>query len=56
LIMDVASETDWQQTVLAIKAKHGGVDILVNNAGIGGSQLPLADENIADWNRVIAPT
>jgi NAD(P)-dependent dehydrogenase (short-subunit alcohol dehydrogenase family) len=53
-IMDVASEADWRQTVQAIRAKHGAVDILVNNAGIGGSQLPLADENVADWNRVIA--
>lgn len=53
-IMDVANEADWKKTVQAIKEKHGGVDILVNNAGIGGSQLPLADENVADWNRVIA--
>lgn len=53
-IMDVASEADWRRTVQAIKEKHGGVDILINNAGIGGSQLPLADENVEDWNRVIA--
>ena len=53
-IMDVASEQGWSDLVDGIVARHGAVDILVNNAGIGGSQLPLADENIADWDRVIA--
>ncbi|MBK5263992.1 MAG: glucose 1-dehydrogenase [Alphaproteobacteria bacterium] len=53
-IMDVASEQAWTDLVDGIVARHGAVDILVNNAGIGGSQLPLADENIADWDRVIA--
>lgn len=53
-VMDVANEADWRDVVQAIKAKHGGVDILVNNAAIGGSQLALADENVADWNRAIA--
>ncbi len=53
-IMDVASEQGWSDLVDGIVARHGAIDILVNNAGIGGSQLPLADENIADWDRVIA--
>src|ERR1700761_514607 len=53
-LMDVASEADWRDVVQAMKAKHGRIDILVNNAAIGGSQLALADENVADWNRVIA--
>ncbi|CDO38930.1 MULTISPECIES: glucose 1-dehydrogenase [Sphingomonadaceae] len=53
-IMDVANEGQWAELVEGIVARHGAVDILVNNAGIGGSQLPLADENLADWDRVIA--
>lgn len=53
-IMDVASEADWQKLVDEVVARHGAVDVLINNAGIGGSQLPLADENLADWDRVIA--
>ncbi len=53
-IMDVASEAGWQALVSEVVERHGAVDILVNNAGIGGSQLPLADETIADWDRVIA--
>ncbi len=53
-VMDVASEQGWSDLVDGIVARHGAVDILVNNAGIGGSQLALADENMADWDRVIA--
>ena len=53
-IMDVASETSWRRLVAEVATHHGAVDILVNNAGIGGSQLPLADETIDDWHRVIA--
>ena len=53
-IMDVASEAGWQTLVSEVIERHGAVEVLVNNAGIGGSQLPLADETIADWDRVIA--
>jgi len=45
LKQDVASETEWQQTIDAVVAKHGGLDVLVNNAGIliGGllAEMPL---------------
>ena len=53
-IMDAASEADWRSLVEEVVARHSAIDILVNNAGIGGSQLPVADENLEDWNRVIA--
>jgi NAD(P)-dependent dehydrogenase (short-subunit alcohol dehydrogenase family) len=53
-IMDVASDAGWRALVDLVTERHGGVDILVNNAGIGGSQLPLADETLESWNRVIA--
>ena len=53
-IMDVSSETSWRRLVAEVATHHGPVDVLVNNAGIGGSQLPLADETIDDWHRVIA--
>jgi len=53
-IMDVAKEDSWRQLLQEVAARNGAVDVLVNNAGIGGSMQPLGDENVADWERVIA--
>ena len=52
--MDVADERAWRDLISSITAQHGSVDILVNNAGIGGSQLPIADETLESWDRVVA--
>ncbi len=51
--LDVASERDWAQLMKTITVPHGAADILVNNAGISGSQRPIAEETLADWNRVL---
>jgi NAD(P)-dependent dehydrogenase (short-subunit alcohol dehydrogenase family) len=53
-IHDVSSETGWDDLVHQVIQHHGAIDVLVNNAGTGGSQRPLADETLEDWNRVIA--
>lgn len=53
-VVDAASEADWARLVSEVDHAAGAIDILVNNAGIGGSQLPIAEENVADWNHVIA--
>ena len=52
--MDVADESAWQILSTRILSQHRSIDVLVNNAGIGGSQLPLADEALDSWHRVIA--
>src|ERR1700722_14904561 len=52
--MDVADDRAWRDLVSRITAQHKSVDILVNNAGIGGSQLPLVDETLESWDRVVA--
>jgi len=52
--MDVADDRAWRDLVSSITAQHRSVDILVNNAGIGGSQLPLVDETLESWDRVVA--
>lgn len=53
-IMDVSNETDWRQLVRDVADRSSGIDILVNNAGIGGSYQSVAEENRADWDRVMA--
>ena len=50
---DVTSETEWQDTVAAAKAKYGKVDVLVNNAGIGETG-PLLEMTLDQWRRMIA--
>ncbi len=50
---DVSSESDWQQTIEAIRDRFGGLDILVNNAGIG-SIGSVEDESLENWRHVHA--
>src|SRR5580698_268595 len=45
--MDVADDRAWRDLVSSITAQHRSVDI-------GGSQLPLVDETLESWDRVIA--
>lgn len=52
--MDVSSEAGWSALIAEIEADGSVADILINNAGTGGSQLPLDQETVADWERVIA--
>jgi NAD(P)-dependent dehydrogenase (short-subunit alcohol dehydrogenase family) len=52
--LDVASESEWAQSVAFVKAEFGRLDILVNNAGValrGPSFLTTTREQ---WERVIA--
>jgi NAD(P)-dependent dehydrogenase (short-subunit alcohol dehydrogenase family) len=51
--LDVTSETNWQQTIRDIEAKHGRLDVLVNNAGIN-VRKPIATVEFDEWNRVLA--
>lgn len=52
--MDVSCEDDWRELIVHIKDCGKTADILINNAGIAGSQLPVQEETLADWERVIA--
>jgi NAD(P)-dependent dehydrogenase (short-subunit alcohol dehydrogenase family) len=52
--MDVSSEAEWAALLAMIEADGSVADILINNAGTGGSQLPLEEETLAGWDRVIA--
>jgi 3alpha(or 20beta)-hydroxysteroid dehydrogenase len=52
--LDVSREEAWQALVAEMVTEMGGVDILVNNAAIGGSARAIAEETLAEWDRVIA--
>ncbi|KRL97412.1 glucose 1-dehydrogenase [Liquorilactobacillus satsumensis] len=51
---DVASESDWEKVIAATLTKFGKLSILVNNAGITGQLVPIEDETLEDWQRVLA--
>ena len=52
VLLDVTSETQWQQAVATAVRDFGKLDILVNNAGIGGSGM-VEDTTVAEWDRVM---
>ncbi len=55
VIGDVSTEVGARGVVDRTVAELGGIDALVNNAGIDALELmPLADWNIADFDRIIA--
>ena len=51
---DVSSEQDTGTYVRTAVDRFGRIDIFVNNAGIEGKVAPLVDQNIADFDRVMA--
>lgn len=51
---DVAREDNVARCVDEAVKLYGGVDILVNNAGIGSSGRHLFDQDLSEWERVIA--
>lgn len=46
--LDVTSDADWANALVAVQERWGGLDILVNNAGVaGGGRLGVA--TIDEW-------
>ena len=50
---DITSEADVERVFGQIITEFGGLHILVNNAGIVGSDTPVHDLQVADWDRVL---
>jgi len=50
---DVTSAEDWQNALVTVRERFGGLQILVNNAGIGGLGS-IEDVSLEDWRRVHA--
>lgn len=53
LIADVTDEKDVAQLFAEIRARHGRLDVFVNNAGMSGPIMPIAEMDIAEWDRCI---
>lgn len=51
--LEVTAEADWQQVTGAILTQNGHLDVVVNNAGVFPQSVPVDEETLADWNRVI---
>ncbi len=49
--LDVTSETEWEDLVASIVAKHGKLDTLINIAGIFTPGIPFEDMSLAQWRR-----
>ncbi len=50
---DVAEESDIRALVEASVEAYGALDCAVNNAGIEGDVLPIAENPVENWERVI---
>ncbi|WP_299788442.1 SDR family oxidoreductase [uncultured Marivita sp.] len=51
---DVSSQEDSARYVQAALERFGRIDIFFNNAGIEGRVAPLVDQDMADFDRVMA--
>lgn len=52
--VDVAVASDVERMVATAERELGGLDVLCNNAGFGGPRKPIADQDEATFDRVIA--
>jgi NAD(P)-dependent dehydrogenase (short-subunit alcohol dehydrogenase family) len=50
---DITSEADVERAFAQVITELGDLHILVNNAGIVGSDTPVHDLQVADWDRVL---
>lgn len=53
---DAASENDWRNLLDQTMAKFQHLDILVNNAGRAPKVVPITEEPLDDWQKVMGLT
>src|SRR5699024_8124475 len=53
MVLNVASDENWESLTKEVLEKFGKIDILVNNAGIS-SEKPYHDITIEDWQKMLA--
>jgi NAD(P)-dependent dehydrogenase (short-subunit alcohol dehydrogenase family) len=54
LVADVRREDDCVRLVADALARLGRLDVLVNNAGVPGTDMPVSEMTLANWNDTIA--
>jgi NAD(P)-dependent dehydrogenase (short-subunit alcohol dehydrogenase family) len=52
--LDVTSDATFAAAVDHVMNRHGRLDILFNNAGAGGTPLPIADMQMAEWDATMS--
>ncbi|MGF7005293.1 SDR family NAD(P)-dependent oxidoreductase [Aminobacter sp. BE322] len=50
---DVASEADAERMVQEAISKLGGIDLVFNSAGIGDDLVPVHEQSVERWQRVV---
>jgi len=51
--LDVTDTANWESAVADTEAKFGRLDGLVNNAGVTASGMPVADEPLETFERIV---
>ena len=51
---DVTEERDCERLVAATLERFGRLDVLLNNAGLPGTDQPVSEMSLENWNRTIA--
>lgn len=51
--VDVSDEHSVESLITDVTTTFGGLDIAHNNAGIEGTNAPITDQSVDDWDRVI---
>ncbi|HKY94257.1 MAG TPA: SDR family oxidoreductase [Kiloniellales bacterium] len=53
LPLDVTSESEWREAMVAVERRLGRLDVLVNNAGHAVGR-PATETTLAEWRKVMA--
>ncbi|MDX1882242.1 SDR family oxidoreductase [Mycolicibacterium sp. 120270] len=54
LVADIRDERQCAEVVAATAARWGRLDVLVNNAAVPGTDQPVAEATVDNWNEVLA--